>query len=102
MIETAPSDTKVATELGVDAVVSHASTPPAGILIGYARCSTEKQDLSAQREILRATQRTVLLKLHGAGEHSPFELAELFSISRATVYRESVRTHAKKPVAGVR
>ena len=27
--------------------------PPGGILIGYARCSTEKQDLSAQREILR-------------------------------------------------
>ena len=24
----------------------------AGILIGYARCSTEKQDLTAQRQIL--------------------------------------------------
>jgi DNA invertase Pin-like site-specific DNA recombinase len=29
------------------------SAPPAGILIGYARCSTERQDLIAQREILR-------------------------------------------------
>jgi hypothetical protein len=26
--------------------------PRPGILIGYARCSTEKQDLSAQRQIL--------------------------------------------------
>jgi DNA invertase Pin-like site-specific DNA recombinase len=26
---------------------------PAGILIGYARCSTERQDLAAQRQILR-------------------------------------------------
>jgi len=30
-----------------------ASVPLVGILVGYARCSTEKQDLSAQREILR-------------------------------------------------
>ena len=28
------------------------SAPRVGILIGYARCSTERQDLSAQREIL--------------------------------------------------
>lgn len=27
--------------------------PQARILIGYARCSTEKQDLTAQRQILR-------------------------------------------------
>jgi DNA invertase Pin-like site-specific DNA recombinase len=33
---------------------------------------------------LSPTQRTVLLKLHGAGEHSIAELAELFSVSRAT------------------
>src|SRR5277367_3772900 len=52
MTETAPSDTAVATESGADAVVIHALVPPAGILIGYARCLTEKQDLSAQREIL--------------------------------------------------
>jgi DNA invertase Pin-like site-specific DNA recombinase len=226
MTETDASDAEVATELGVDAVVTQPSAPPAGILIGYARCSTEKQDLSAQREILRglgvadervyldhgltgtnrsrpglnsalaalregdtlvvpkldrlarsvpdaraigdslaargvrlslggsvydpsdpmgkcffnilatfaefevdllrmrtregmaiarakgrlkgktpklsSTQRTVLLKLHGAGEHSIAELVELFSISRATVYREIARMPAKKPVAGVR
>ncbi len=48
------------------------------------------------------TQRTVVLKLHGAGEHSIAELAELFSVSRATVYREIARPGAKKPVTGVR
>jgi DNA invertase Pin-like site-specific DNA recombinase len=41
-----------------DARESRASEPglavaPAGILIGYARCSTERQDLTAQRQILR-------------------------------------------------
>jgi DNA invertase Pin-like site-specific DNA recombinase len=51
---------------------------------------------------LSPTQRTVLLKLHGAGEHSIAELAELFSVSRATVYREIARTPAKKSVASVR
>jgi DNA invertase Pin-like site-specific DNA recombinase len=40
---------EVATELGSGAV----QEPRSGIQIGYARCSTEKQDLSAQREILR-------------------------------------------------
>jgi DNA invertase Pin-like site-specific DNA recombinase len=53
MTETDASEAEVATELGVDAVVTQPSVPPAGILIGYARCSTEKQDLTAQREILR-------------------------------------------------
>jgi DNA invertase Pin-like site-specific DNA recombinase len=47
---------------------------------------------------LSPTQRAVLLKLHGAGEHSIAELAELFSVSRATVYREIARTPAKKSV----
>jgi len=50
MTETDASDANVA--------VNNASprwpVPPAGILIGYARCSTERQDLSAQREILRS------------------------------------------------
>jgi Resolvase, N terminal domain len=50
MTETDASDANVA--------VNNASpgwpVAPAGILIGYARCSTERQDLSAQREILRS------------------------------------------------
>ena len=49
-----------------------------------------------------STQRAVLLKLHGDGEHSIAELAELFSVSRATVYREIARPGAKHPVTGVR
>jgi DNA invertase Pin-like site-specific DNA recombinase len=42
----------VAADLGSGAVQEPRSTPRPGILIGYARCSTEKQDLSAQRQIL--------------------------------------------------
>jgi len=49
MTETDASDAKVTSS---DAAV-RGPVPLAGILIGYARCSTEKQDLSAQREILR-------------------------------------------------
>jgi DNA invertase Pin-like site-specific DNA recombinase len=226
MTETDASGAEAAMGLGPGAGLRRLSVPPAGILIGYARCSTEKQDLTAQRQILRdlgvtderiyldhgltgrnrsrpglnnalaalregdtlvvpkldrlarsvpdareigdslaargvrlslggsvydpndpmgkcffnilatfaefevdllrmrtregmavarakgrlrgkapklsPTKRTVLLKLHGAGEHSIAELAELFSVSRATVYRELARTHAKQPATGVR
>jgi DNA invertase Pin-like site-specific DNA recombinase len=226
MTETDASDARAATKLRAGAIPQPQFMTPAGILIGYARCSTEKQDLTAQREILRGlgvaeervyldhgltgtsrsrpglnnalaalregdtlvvpkldrlarsvpdaraigdslaargvrlslggsvydpsdpmgkcffnilatfaefkvdllrmrtregmaiarakgrlkgkapklspTQRAVLLKLHGAGEHSIAELAELFSVSRATVYREIARAPAKKSVTGVR
>jgi DNA invertase Pin-like site-specific DNA recombinase len=226
MTETHASDARTVRELGAGEVLKPQPMPPAGILIGYARCSTEKQDLTAQREILRdlgvaeervyldhgltgtnrsrpglnsalaalreddtlvvpkldrlarsvpdaraigdslaargvrlslggsvydpsdpmgkcffnilatfaefevdllrmrtregmaiarakgrlkgktpklsRTQRTVLLKLHGAGEHSIAELAELFSVSRATVYREIARPGAQKPAMNVR
>ncbi len=225
MTETDASDARAGRESGAGAVSQPQSTPSAGILIGYARCSTEKQDLTVQREILRdlgvaeervyldhgltgtnssrpglnnalaalgegdtllvpkldrlarsvpdaraigdslaargvrlslggsvydpgdpmgkcffnilatfaefevdllrmrtregmaiarakgrlkgkapklSTQRAVLLKLHGDGEHSIAELAELFSVSRATVYREIARPGAKNPVTGVR
>ena len=44
---------------------------------------------------LSATQRALLLKLYRAREHSIAELAELFSVSRATVYREIARTRPK-------
>jgi hypothetical protein len=53
MTETAASDARVVVEGGGGAVVPQALVPSAGILIGCARCSTEKQDLSAQRGILR-------------------------------------------------
>jgi GAF domain-containing protein len=47
------------------------------ISIGYARCSTDKQDLEAN-----------------AGEHTIAELAELFEVSRPTVYRVLERASA--------
>jgi DNA invertase Pin-like site-specific DNA recombinase len=37
------------------------------------------------------SQRRHLIKLHDEGEHTQAELAELFSISRTTVYRELQR-----------
>jgi DNA invertase Pin-like site-specific DNA recombinase len=61
-----------------------------------------KGRLKGKAPKLSHTQRTVLLRLHGAGEHSIAELAELFSVSRATVYREIARPGAKTPVTGVR
>jgi hypothetical protein len=53
---------------------------------------------------LSRTQRAVLVKLHAAGDHTIAEVAELFSISRATVYREIARATtrsipATRPVA---
>jgi DNA invertase Pin-like site-specific DNA recombinase len=44
---------------------------------------------------LSATQRALLLKLYRAREHTIPELAELFSVSRATVYREIARARPK-------
>jgi DNA invertase Pin-like site-specific DNA recombinase len=61
-----------------------------------------KGRLKGKTPKLSRTKRTVLLKLHGAGEHSIAELAELFSVSRATVYREIARPDTKKPVTTVR
>jgi DNA invertase Pin-like site-specific DNA recombinase len=39
-------------DLAMDLGRGPAHKPPSGILIGYARCSTEKQDLTAQRQVL--------------------------------------------------
>jgi hypothetical protein len=49
MWESAGPEITPATEL----LQESASAVRPGILIGYARCSTERQDLTAQREILR-------------------------------------------------
>jgi hypothetical protein len=64
--------------------------------------SRAKGRLKGKTPKLSRNQRTVLLKLHGAGEHSIAELAELFSVSRTTVYRELARPDAKKPATNVR
>jgi hypothetical protein len=50
MTATTASHVGPATKLSADHEPS--LTPRVGILIGYARCSTEKQDLTAQRRIL--------------------------------------------------
>ena len=55
-----------------------AATPTTETLIGYARCSTDRQ----QRELRR---------MHATGEYSISDLAELFSVSRPTVYRTLTR-----------
>jgi DNA invertase Pin-like site-specific DNA recombinase len=51
-----------------------------------------KGRLKGKAPKLSPTKRTVLLKLHAAGDHTIAELAELFSVSRATIYRELART----------
>ena len=53
MTEADASDARPARELAAGTLANPQSMPLAGILIGYARCSTEKQDLTARREILR-------------------------------------------------
>ena len=54
MIETDGSDVQGGRmALGAGGFQKRPFGPPAGILIGYARCSTEKQDLTVQREMLR-------------------------------------------------
>jgi DeoR/GlpR family transcriptional regulator of sugar metabolism len=37
-----------------------------------------------------------VLKLYEAGEHTIADLAELFSVSRATIYREVLRARADR------
>jgi DNA invertase Pin-like site-specific DNA recombinase len=48
---------------------------------------------------LGARQHAHLIKLHDAGEHSIAEIAELFSVSRATVYREIIRAQTRRATA---
>ncbi|MDZ4062347.1 MAG: recombinase family protein [Brevundimonas sp.] len=50
-----------------------------------------KGRLKGKQPKLSKTQRKHLLTLHDAGEHTQAELAELFRVSRTTVYRELQR-----------
>jgi DNA invertase Pin-like site-specific DNA recombinase len=53
-----------------------------------------KGRLKGKQPKLSKMQRNHLLKLHDAGEYTQAELAELFGVSRTTVYRElQRRTH---------
>ena len=68
-------------------------------LIGYARCSTDRQDLDAQHQALlelgvaegshlhQSRPQRELCPMHATGEYSISDLAELCSVSRPTVYR---------------
>ncbi|MDQ0618893.1 recombinase family protein [Arthrobacter globiformis] len=46
-----------------------------------------KGRLRGKKPKLSPTQEAHLVKLHAAGEHTMYELAELFSVGRSTVYR---------------
>jgi DNA invertase Pin-like site-specific DNA recombinase len=50
-----------------------------------------KGRLKGKQPKLSAPQRKLLLQLHDAGEHTQAELAELFRVSRTTIYRELER-----------
>jgi DNA invertase Pin-like site-specific DNA recombinase len=50
---------------------------------------------------LSGRQRAHLIKLHRGGEHNIADLAELFSVSRATVYREIARARTETPATTV-
>lgn len=56
-----------------------------------------KGRLRGKQPKLSASQRRHLLTLHRAGEHTQAELAELFSVSRTTIYREIQRSSAPTP-----
>jgi len=53
-----------------------------------------KGRLKGKQPKLSARQQAHLVQLHGAGEHNIAELAELFSVSRPTVYRVLERARA--------
>ena len=61
-----------------------------------------KGRLKGKQPKLSARQRAHLVQLHEAGQHNIAELAELFSVSRPTVYRvlERARPQASSPSVG--
>jgi DNA invertase Pin-like site-specific DNA recombinase len=60
-----------------------------------------KGKLRGRQPKLSTAQQAHLVKLHGSGEHSIAELAELFSVSRPTVYRVLERAQ-RVPVTNYR
>jgi DNA invertase Pin-like site-specific DNA recombinase len=53
-----------------------------------------KGRLKGKQPKLSAAQRKYLLQLAGQGDHTQAELAELFNVSRTTIYRELQRAGA--------
>ena len=60
--------------------------------VPIARCGSGTSSIAPK---LSATWQAHLLKLHAAGEHTIAELAELFEVSRPTVYRTLERQPAQ-------
>lgn len=65
------------------------------------RIAKAKGRLRGKRPKLSARQEAHLVDLHRAGEHTTTELAELFSVARATVYRAIERDRARTGTAAV-
>lgn len=59
-----------------------------------------KGKLRGKQPKLTRAQEAHLVKLHGAGEHTVVELAELFGVGRATVYRALERSTSGSGAAG--
>tara|TARA_R110002051_G_scaffold60546_8_gene110875 strand:- start:15430 stop:16068 length:639 start_codon:yes stop_codon:yes gene_type:complete len=59
-----------------------------------------KGKLRGGKPKLSAAQEAHLVKLYGEDQHTIAELAELFSVGRATVYRAVERSRAKAPGSG--
>jgi len=53
-----------------------------------------KGRLRGKQPKLSVPQRRYLLQLHDAGEHTQAEIADLFNVSRTTIYREVLRRSA--------
>lgn len=58
-----------------------------------------KGNLRGKQPKLSATQQTHLMKLYRAGEHTVPELAEIFKVARATVYRTIERNQSADVLA---
>ncbi len=55
-----------------------------------------KGKLKGKQPKLSEKQQQELRRMHGRGEHSISDLAELFSVSRPTVYRTLIRGREKQ------
>lgn len=63
------------------------------------RIAKAKGRLRGEKPKLPPKQEALLVQLHGNGEHTMSELAELFSVGRSTVYRALDRSRVKQAAA---
>ena len=64
------------------------------------RVAKAKGRLRGKKPKLTPRQEAHLVALHGAGEHTTSELAELFGVGRSTVYRAIERAQTPAATAG--